>query len=51
MRTDIVVLSTPVIAGLPFVISGLMAVGGMAAAMSNADGLLLSIANALGHDL
>ena len=39
------------IAGLPYVISGLVAAGGMAAAMSTADGLLLAIANALSHDL
>ena len=51
MREDIVVLATPEIAGLPYVISGLVAAGGMAAAMSTADGLLLAIANALSHDL
>ena len=51
MRTGIVVLATPEIAGLPYVISGLVAAGGMAAAMSTADGLLLAIANALSHDL
>jgi Predicted symporter len=45
------VLATPEIAGLPYVISGLVAAGGMAAAMSTADGLLLAIANALSHDL
>ncbi len=51
MRSGIVVLATPEIAGLPYVISGLVAAGGMAAAMSTADGLLLAIANALSHDL
>ena len=51
MRGDIVVLATPEIAGLPAVISGLVAAGGLAAAMSTADGLLLAIANALSHDL
>jgi len=51
MRGDIVVLATPEMAGLPYVISGLVAAGGMAAAMSTADGLLLAIANALSHDL
>ena len=51
MRPDIVVLATPEIAGLPYVISGLVAAGGMAAAMSTADGLLLAIANALSHDV
>ena len=51
MRPDIVVLATPEIAGLPAVVSGLVAAGGLAAAMSTADGLLLAIANALSHDL
>ncbi|MEM9062601.1 MAG: sodium:solute symporter family protein [Pseudomonadota bacterium] len=51
MRSGIVVLATPEIAGLPYVISGLVAAGGMAAAMSTADGLLLAIANAISHDL
>lgn len=48
---DIVVLATPAIGGLPYVISGLVAAGGLAAALSTADGLLLTIANALSHDL
>jgi len=47
---DIVVLATPEIAGLPYVISGMVAAGGLAAALSTADGLLLTIANALSHD-
>ena len=47
---DIVVLATPEIAGLPYVISGLVAAGGLGAALSTADGLLLTIANALSHD-
>ncbi|MEO7953824.1 MAG: sodium:solute symporter family protein [Polaromonas sp.] len=51
MGGDIVVLLTPELAGLPYVISGLVAAGGLAAALSTADGLLLTIANALGHDL
>ena len=51
MRGDIVVLATPEIAGLLCLISGLVAAGGIAAAMSTADGLLLAIANALSHDL
>ena len=51
MKGDIVVLATPEMAGLPYVISGLVAAGGLAAAMSTADGLLLAIANALSHDL
>jgi len=48
---DIIVLATAEIAGLPYVISGLVAAGGLAAALSTADGLLLTIANALSHDL
>jgi len=48
---DIIVLATPEIGGLPYVISGLVAAGGLAAALSTADGLLLTIANALSHDL
>ena len=51
MRGDVVVLATPEVAGLPYVVSGLVAAGGMAAAMSTADGLILAIANALSHDL
>jgi cation/acetate symporter len=47
---DIVVLATPEIGGLPYVVSALVAAGGLAAALSTADGLLLTIANALGHD-
>ena len=49
--SDIVMLATPEIAGLPYVISGLVAAGGLAAALSTADGLLLTIANALSHDV
>jgi cation/acetate symporter len=51
LGTDIIVLATPEIAGLPYVVSGLVAAGGLAAALSTADGLLLTIANALSHDL
>jgi cation/acetate symporter len=49
--SDIVVLAAPEIAGLPYVISGMVAAGGLAAALSTADGLLLTIANALSHDV
>ncbi|MGE0640048.1 MAG: sodium:solute symporter family protein [Thermoanaerobaculia bacterium] len=49
--SDFVVLATPEIAGLPFVITGLVMAGGLAAALSTADGLLLTIANAISHDL
>jgi cation/acetate symporter len=48
---DVVVMATPEIAGLPYVIAGLVAAGGLAAALSTADGLLLAIANALSHDI
>jgi len=48
---DIVVLATPEIAGLPYVVSGMVAAGGLAAALSTADGLLLTMANALSHDI
>ena len=48
---DVVMLATPEIGGLPYVISGLVAAGGLAAALSTADGLLLTIGNALAHDL
>ena len=48
---DVLVLATPEIGGLPYVISGLVAAGGLAAALSTADGLLLAISNALSHDI
>jgi len=51
INADAIVLSTPEIAGLPYVIAGLVAAGGLAAALSTADGLLLAIANALSHDI
>jgi cation/acetate symporter len=49
--TDFVVLATPEIAGLPGTITGLVMAGGLAAALSTADGLLLTISNAISHDL
>ena len=48
--SDIVVLATPEIAGLPYVVSAMVAAGALAAALSTADGLLLTIGNALSHD-
>ena len=48
---DIIVLATPEIAGLPYVVSAMVAAGALAAALSTADGLLLTISNALSHDL
>lgn len=51
INADVVVIATPEIAGLPYVVAGLVAAGGLAAALSTADGLLLAIANALSHDI
>jgi cation/acetate symporter len=48
---DMIILAAPEIAGLPYVISGLVAAGALAAALSTADGLLLTIANAISHDV
>jgi cation/acetate symporter len=48
---EVVVLAAPEIAGLPYVITGLVAAGALAAALSTADGLLLAIANGLSHDI
>ncbi len=51
LNPDVIVLATPEIAGMPYVISGLVAAGGLAAALSTADGLLLTITSALSHDV
>jgi cation/acetate symporter len=51
LNPDVVVLATPEIAGMPYVVSGLVAAGGLAAALSTADGLLLTITSALSHDV
>ncbi len=51
INRDVVVISMPEVAGLPYVIAGLVAAGGLAAALSTADGLLLAMANALSHDI
>lgn len=48
---DVVVLATPEIAGLSGVVTALVAAGGLAAALSTADGLLMVIASALAHDI
>lgn len=50
LGADIVMLAMPELGGLPYVISGLVAAGGLAAALSTADSLLLTIGNALAHD-
>lgn len=48
---DAVVLAAPEIAGLPFFIAALAAAGALAATLSSADGLLLSIGRTASHDL
>ncbi len=50
MGADVVVLAGPEIGGLPYVVSGLVAAGALAAALSTADGLLLTLSSALSHD-
>jgi cation/acetate symporter len=51
LGADMIMLASPELAGLPYVISGLVAAGGFAAALSTADGLLLTISNAFIHDM
>ena len=51
LSSDVIMLAMPEIAGLPYVIAALVAAGGLAAALSTADGLLLTMASALSHDL
>ena len=51
LGADIIMLATPEIGGLPYVVSGLVAAGGLAAALSTADGLLLTISNAMVRDV
>ncbi|MGA1778912.1 MAG: sodium:solute symporter family protein [Planctomycetota bacterium] len=48
---DIMVLANPEIAGLPAWVIGLVAAGGLAAALSTAAGLLLVVSTAISHDL
>ncbi|MEO8296821.1 MAG: VC_2705 family sodium/solute symporter [Burkholderiales bacterium] len=48
---DVIVLAAPEIGGMPLVVTYLVAAGGLAAALSTADGLLLTISNALSHDV
>jgi cation/acetate symporter len=48
---DIIVLANPEIAGLPDWVVGLVAAGGLAAALSTAAGLLLVISTSVAHDL
>lgn len=51
LGVDMIMLATPELGGLPYVVSGLVAAGGLAAALSTADGLLLTISNALVRDV
>jgi len=48
---DIMVLANPEISGLPNWVVGLVAAGGLAAALSTAAGLLLVVSSAISHDL
>ncbi|SET76972.1 cation/acetate symporter [Natronincola peptidivorans] len=48
---DIIVLSTPEVAGLRPIIIALVAAGGLAAALSTASGLLIAMSSAISHDL
>ena len=51
LSPDAVVLALPELSALPYFITGLVAAGALASALSTADGLLLTISNALGHDI
>lgn len=51
VNNDILVLANPEIANLPSWVIGLIAAGGLAAALSTAAGLLLAISSAISHDL
>lgn len=51
INPDLIVLSTPEIAGLPYTVAAIVAAGGLAAALSTADGLLVVIASAIAHDV
>ena len=51
INNDILVLANPEIAQLPGWVIGLIAAGGLAAALSTAAGLLLAISSAISHDL
>ena len=51
VNNDILVLALPEVANMPGWLIGLMAAGGIAAALSTASGLLLAISSAVSHDL
>ncbi len=50
LGADMIVLAAPEMGGLPLVVTYLVAAGGLAAALSTADGLLLTLSNAISHD-
>ncbi len=51
LDNDIIVLSTPEVAGLAGIVIALVAAGGLAAALSTASGLLIAMSNAVSHDI
>lgn len=51
INRDIIVLASPELAQLPNWVVGLLAAGGLAAALSTAAGLLLVISSSISHDL
>jgi cation/acetate symporter len=51
VSNDIIVLANPEIAGLPAWVVGLVAAGGLAAALSTAAGLLIVISSSVAHDV
>ncbi|MFV2091704.1 MAG: cation acetate symporter, partial [Hyphomicrobiales bacterium] len=50
MRRDAVLLAAPEMAGLPLFFTDLLVIGGLAAILATASGLLLALANAVSHD-
>ena len=50
LGADLIMLATPELGGMPYVVTALVAAGGLAAAISTADGLLLTIGNAVSRD-
>ena len=48
--SDLFMLITPELGGMPYAVTGIVAAGGLAAALSTADGLLLTISSAFTHD-
>ena len=48
--SDLFMLITPELGGMPYAVTGIVAAGGLATALSTADGLLLTISSAFTHD-